>query len=148
MLVPLMFIILGVNFSNILGCSIIRHFLLQHLEPLFKRAQHLMNQKGNNGHYINRCYDICIHLHNETSMIHKTIQALRCTPQKSSIQNLIILEVGFTFSLVFCCILRKNCSRKVYPQSQARMKMSLNDAQSFPHSTSVQRESYKLRNQF
>ena len=103
MLVPLMFIILGVNFSNILGCSVIRHFLLQHLDPFAKRAQHLMNQKGNNGHYINRCYDICIYLHNETSTIY-TIEIIYI-----EFDN---IGSGFYIFLVFCCILRKNCSRK------------------------------------
>ena len=100
-----------------------------------------MNQKGNNGHYINRCYDICIYLHNETS----TICFIKYTIE------IIYIEFdnigsGFYIFLYFAAFCVRIALEKVYPQSQARMKMSLNDAQSFPHSTSVQRESNKLRN--
>ena len=54
--------------------------------------------------------------------------------------------MDFTLFCYFAAFCVRIALEKVYPQSQARIEMSLNDAQSFPHSTSVQRESNKLRN--
>ena len=71
----------------------------------------------------------CIYLYNETSAIHYV--------------EMIYIEFddigsGFYIFCYFAAFCVRIALEKVYPQSQARMEMSLNDAQTFPHSTSVQ----------